>query len=135
MDSSAHPLAGTWIVDLARSRRHENHQFHSLTMTFEVVDNHISLLYEGVNAAGEREASTRRFCADGNDHSIPEAPGYAEMTTLGTHFLDSVGKKDGARVGSSRYEVSEDGETLTATVSGTDASGRPFDQVIVFARK
>lgn len=104
-------------------------------MTFEVVGNDISLLYEGVNAAGERESSKRHFCADGNDHSIPEAPGCVEMATLGSHFLESVGKKGGAVAGSSRYEVSEDGETLTATVLGTDGSGRPFDQVIVFARE
>lgn len=104
-------------------------------MTFEVVGNRISLLYEGVNAAGERESSTRHFCADGNDHAIPEAPGCVEVATLGSRFLDSVGKKGGAVVGNSRYEVSENGQTLTATVSGTDGSGRPFDQVIVFARQ
>jgi hypothetical protein len=38
-------------------------------------------------------------------------------------------------VGEGSYEVSPDGTTLTATVSGTDASGGRFEQVIVFDRK
>jgi len=43
--------------------------------------------------------------------------------------------KDGAAIGRSSYEVSDDGRTLTATMSGIDASGKAFDQVIVFDRK
>jgi hypothetical protein len=31
--------------------------------------------------------------------------------------------------------VSPDGQTMTATVSGIDAAGKTFDQVIVFDRK
>jgi hypothetical protein len=42
--------------------------------------------------------------------------------------------KDGVALGRGTYEVDEEGRTLTATVSGVDASGKPFDQVIVFDR-
>jgi hypothetical protein len=45
-----------------------------------------------------------------------------------------MGKKDGTILGRGTYEVSEDGQTMTATVSGIDAAGKPFDQVIVFDR-
>jgi hypothetical protein len=38
-------------------------------------------------------------------------------------------------LGKSVYEISRDGKMLTATVSGVDASGTPFGQVIVFDRK
>ena len=38
-------------------------------------------------------------------------------------------------IGRATYEVSEDGQMLTATVSGVDASGNVFDQVIVFDRE
>jgi hypothetical protein len=46
-----------------------------------------------------------------------------------------VAKKDGKVAGQSSYEVSSDGKTLTATVKGMDAKGRPFEQVIVFDRE
>jgi len=49
--------------------------------------------------------------------------------------LQSIAKSDGAQVGEQTYEVSTDGKTLTAKVSGVDASGARFDQVIVFDRK
>jgi hypothetical protein len=48
--------------------------------------------------------------------------------------LEVVATKNGAIVGSGVYEVSEDGATLTATMSGVDASGRRFEQAIVFDR-
>jgi hypothetical protein len=38
-------------------------------------------------------------------------------------------------VGLAKYEVSADGKTLTATVKGVDASGRDFEQVIIFDRQ
>jgi hypothetical protein len=51
---------------------------------------------------------------------------------VGTNVLETVAKKDGQVVGHGTYEVSLDGATLTATVAGTDAAGKPFEQVIVF---
>ena len=50
------------------------------------------------------------------------------------HPLESMGKKDGTILGRGTYEVSDDGQTMTATVSGIDAAGKPFEQVIVFDR-
>jgi hypothetical protein len=35
---------------------------------------------------------------------------------------------------SRRHIVSEDGKTLTATVGGIDAAGKPFDHIVVFDR-
>jgi hypothetical protein len=57
------------------------------------------------------------------------------MSTLEPRALQSIGKKDGVVIGRAIYEVSEDGRMLTATVSGVDASGKAFDQVIVFDRE
>jgi hypothetical protein len=54
---------------------------------------------------------------------------------LGSHVLETVGRKGDRTTGRGTYEVSADGKTLTATVSGIDASGKRFAQVIVFDRK
>ena len=129
-----HPLAGTWIANIAKSRRHANHQFESATMVFEVTGADVVLTYDGINASGNREGNTQRFNADGRERPIAEAPGYAAITTLGPRALEALGKKDGAVVGRGTYEVSEDGRTMTATIGGTDASGAAFEQVIVFDR-
>jgi hypothetical protein len=74
--------------------------------------------------------------ADGEEHEIPEAPGMLVVTRWhGPRVLESVATKDGEPAGRGVYEVSADGTTLTATVAGTDASGRAFQQVIVFDRE
>ena len=46
----------------------------------------------------------------------------------------SSATKDGIVLGRGSYDVSEDGQTMTATVNGIDGAGKPFEQVIVFDR-
>jgi hypothetical protein len=129
-----HPLSGAWVADPSKSQRHANHQFHSATMRFEISEPTVSLSYSGVNASGQREESAQALCADGLEHAIEQAPGIVVINSLDERALHCVANKDGAEVGRSTYEVSEDGQTMTAIVSGIDASGRPFNQVIVFDR-
>lgn len=66
-------------------------------------------------------------------------PGQAGVTVvtrwIGPRLLHSIAKSAGAQVGEQSYEVSTDGMTLTAKLSGVDASGKRFEQVIVFDRK
>lgn len=134
--SQVSPLAGTWTANLEKSARHENHQFKSATMTFEVSPDLVVLTYSGINMAGKEEQSTRRLHPDGIERPIDQAPGFVESAKWkGTNVLEVAARKDGNLVGYSEYEVSVDGKTLTATVKGVDARGRDFAQVIVFDRK
>jgi hypothetical protein len=130
------PLAGNWVANLSKSKRHPNHQFQSATLQFAVNGDTVTLTQGGVNASGQEESATITFQADGKERPIPQAPGMVSVVRwVGSHVLETVGKKDGQTVGRGTYEVSADGKTLTATVSGRDGSGEPFDQVIVFDRK
>jgi hypothetical protein len=45
-----HPLSGAWVVNVAESRRHANHQFESATMTFTVSAGEVVLTYEGIRS-------------------------------------------------------------------------------------
>ena len=130
------PFSGTWVANIAKSKRHPNHQFQSATMEFVVVGNTVTLTHGGVNAGGHQESGTVVLQADGKEHPIPEAPGVTVVTRwIGPRVLHTIGKTAGEQVGEQTYEVSADGTTLTATVSGVDASGTRFDQIIVFDRK
>ena len=66
---------------------------------------------------------------------MPEALGVVVVSMLEPRAFHSIGKKDGVMIGRATYEVSEDNRMLTTTVSGVDASGKVFDQVIVFDRE
>lgn len=131
-----YPLTGSWAANLEKSRRHLNHQFASATMTFDVTDEAVSMAYSGVNAAGKEESSALEFYPDGKEHPVsPQAPGVMMICNwAGTHRLDTEARKGDSILGRGSYEVSADGGVLTATLSGIDASGAAFEQVIVFDR-
>ena len=129
-----HPLHGTWIANLSKSTRHANHQFQNATMRFDVGTGTVVLSYEGVNASGKHESSTQTIHADGQERPVPGAPGIVAISTLEPRRLETLAMRDDVTLGRGTYEVDEEGRTLTATVSGIDASGKPFDQVIVFDR-
>lgn len=130
------PFTGTWVANLAKSRRHRNHQFQSATLRFEVAGETISLTQAGVNMSGKPESSTLALQADGEEHALsPQAPGMVVVTRwIGPHVLETIGKRGADVVGRGTYEVAADGRTLTASVSGIDAAGAAFEQVIVFDR-
>ena len=130
------PFSGTWVANIAKSKRHPNHQFQSATMEFAVAGNTVTLKHGGGNAGGQPESGTLVLEADGKEHPVPEAPGVTVVTRwVGPRVLHTIGKSAGAQVGEQTYEVSTNGKVLTAKVSGVDASGTRFDQTIVFDRK
>ena len=130
------PFTGSWVANIAKSRRHENHQFESATLTFQVSGDAISLTQAGVNMSGKSESSTLTLHADGEEHPVsPQAPGLVVVTRwLGTHQLETIGKRGAETIGRGTYEVSGDGRMLTAKVAGIDAQGAAFEQEIVFDR-
>ena len=128
-------FVGTWQANISKSKRHPNHLFKSATLRFEVSGEEILLTYTGVNMSGAEETGTFRIHPDGKEHPIPNTPGYVEVSRwIGDRVLETVASKDGKVVGHSSYEVSEDGKTLTAKISGSDASGTEFEQIIVCDR-
>ena len=130
------PFVGNWVANLSKSKRHPNHQFQSATLQFAVEGDTVTLTQGGVNASGQEESGTITLHADGKERPVPQAPGVVSVVRwIGTQVLETIGKKDGQEVGRGTYEVSADGKTLTATVSGRDGSGAAFAQVIVFDRK
>ena len=130
-----HSLIGTWIANIEKSKRHENHRFASATMHFAIADEEVRLSFEGVNASGEVEKSDQVLHADGLPHDHPLAPGIVVTSTLGPRGFEVSATKDGAPIGRGSYDVSDEGDTMTATVTGIDASGKAFEQVIVFDRE
>jgi hypothetical protein len=130
-----HPLCGSWTANLAKSQRHANHQFQNATLRIEIHDDIVQLTQAGVNMSGKQESSTLSLHVDGVEHPIPQAPGVVSLCRwVGTHALESIGKKDGVLVGHGTYAASDDGQMMTATVRGVDAQGASFEQVIVFDR-
>ena len=131
------PFSGTWVANIEKSQRHANHQFKSATLSFELTGDDVSMTHAGINMSGKHESGTTVLHPDGVERPVsPQAPGVVALARwVGTHVLEMEARKDGRVAGKGTYEVSEDGRTLTATVAGTDAAGKAFEQVIVFDRE
>jgi hypothetical protein len=135
-DPGSSPFSGTWIANIEKSKRHPNHLFKSATLQFVVVGNTATLTHGGVNAGGQQESGSVVLEADGKERPVPGQPGTTIVTRwVGPRVLKSIARSSGAPLGEQMYEVSADGMTLTAKVSGVDAGGSQFDHVIVFDRK
>lgn len=130
------PLSGAWQANISKSTRHPNHLFKSIALRFEVSEDVVSMTFNGVNMSDVEETGTFKFHPDGKEHPVPGAPGVVELSRwAGPRILETVAKQDGKVVGHSSYEVSEDGKTLTAKISGSDAGGLEFEQIIVCDRQ
>jgi len=131
-----HPLEGTWKANISKSQRDPKHLFESVTLTFQVSEDVVSLTFTGVNMSGEQESGTRKYHADGKEYPIVEAPDLVEVSKwMGSNVMETVAKKDGRVLGQSTYEVSSDGKTLTARIKAIGESGGNFEQVVVFDRQ
>ena len=133
--SAADALLGEWTANLSKSQRDANHRFAGAMLRFEVDGEALLLIVTGVNASGNEESSTTNYYPDGKEYPVEQVPGTVSIAEwVGPRTLDIKGKTGGELVGHATYEASVDGQMLTATIWGTDALGRPFEQVIVFDR-
>lgn len=125
--SSRSPLAGLWIANVARSRRHPANPFRRATLQIRVVDAAVTFADVVVDEHGREERSTHTVLADGRERDTGN--GYLLAARWnGPRVLETTVTKDGAVVARGRYEVSPDGGTLTVG----DATG---DQVLVLERE
>jgi hypothetical protein len=119
------PLAGGWIADVARSKRHPANPFKSGRIHFAVNGTTVEIVDEFIDGAGTAVRGRNTIEADGVERLVSN--GYAITASLFARGLETVAKKDGQAIGRATYAVSDDGRTLTIT----DHSG---DSLIVLDR-
>jgi hypothetical protein len=125
MTANHSPLAGTWVVNIAKSMRHPDNPFVRVTMQIEVDGNVITITDVVVDAAGDEVKTTNTIHADGVEYPAPY--GYAMRSKWrDPRSVEWAATKNGVPEGAGSYEVSADGKTLTLTAG---------DHVFVFDRR
>ncbi len=105
------PLAGAWIADVSRSKRHAANPFKIARMHVAVRGNSVEIRDEFVDESGRSVRGHNRLEADGLERAT--ANGYAITASwLGERALAAVARKDGQVIGRVTYAVSADGRTL-----------------------
>src|SRR5262245_9754813 len=121
------PLAGTWIANIEKSKRHPANPFRSATLEVAIDGSQVTLDDTVVDEHGREERQRNVIFTDGKEQ--PSYHGYVLTATWrGQRVLEITGRKGTQDEGTVRYEVSPDGLTLTI-------SDRAREVVSVFDRQ
>ena len=130
------PFSGVWKLSLAKSKLPPPLP-QSQTVRIEADQGSIRIREEILSEKGERLTITVDAKFDGKEYSIIGSP-FADTVAyqrVDSNTLKGIARKAGKVVVSETAVVSEDGMTLTATYSGTDATGKPVSGIAVLEKQ
>jgi hypothetical protein len=122
------PLVGTWKLNLAKSKYNSGSAPKSLTRTVEAQGDKMKYTFAGVSSDGSALTYAFTVSYDGKDYPITGsgAPGGADtiaIKQLNPSYYESVLKKAGQPVLTTKAEVSKDGKTTTLTQASAAGTG------------
>jgi len=132
------PFDGIWQLNLAKSKlTNPAAGAKSLTLYYRGEGQNRRATAVGIDAQGNPFSLVYIHIYDGQPHpttgsSIYDASAY---TRVDAHTINTIRTKAGKLVGTETIVVSQDGKTRTTTVEGTDASGREYNDVLVFDKQ
>lgn len=128
-------LAGTWQLNVARSRFETGAPPKNQVTTLTAVPGGIREIVERVNADGSTTRWDVTVKYDGSDTPVTGDPSRdtVAFTRVDRNTVDVVNKKGGTVVSRMRIVVAEDGKSRTNTVM--DASGKKTTAVLFFERR
>ena len=123
------PFVGSWSADLSQSRLDPKLPLKGADITISVTGNVITLASSVVMPSGETIQERETLRADGTE-TAATLTGLAHVANwVGPHVLALITKKGNQNLVLITYEVSTDGQTLTARTSGL------IEQVVIFKRR
>ena len=128
---------GTWKLNLAKSKYIPGPAPFENTLKIEPETNGLKFTFHGTDAEGKPvdfEFSPR---FDGKDYVVTGLP-EADMIVLkriNANTIETVTKKAGKPMMTTRSVVSKDGKTRTSTQKGTNAKGENVNNTIVYEKQ
>ena len=124
------PFVGSWTANLAESRLDPKLQLEGASMTISVKGNSVTISSAVTLPSGDTQQGTETLRADGTETAGTLTPGVVHIANwVGSNVLAFIAKKGNQPIALVTYEVSPDGQTLTARTSGI------LDLVVVFKRQ
>lgn len=131
------PWAGTWKLNVAKSRYSPGPAPKSSTVTVAAADGGISQTVDSVPATGAPQHWTIAAKFDGKDAAVKGNPNADTMAfkKFGERSYEIISKKGGKTMTTARVVVSADGKTRTNSQVGTTADGKPLKNMLVYDRQ
>jgi len=123
------PFVGSWSADLSQSRLDPKMPIKGADVTISVTGNVITLANSVVMPSGETIQERETLRADGTETAATTTGVVHVANWVGSHVLALITKKGNQNIALITYEVSTDGQTLTARTSGL------IEQVVIFKRR
>ena len=133
---AAEPFAGTWKLNLEKSKYKTGTPPKEQTITIAKSGSDLDVRISGTAADGSAIMSHYTVPAQGGEGKIIEAP-YEAVSgkRMGPNEREITYSKGGKAVLTARSRVSADGKTVTVIVKGTDAQDKPVDAVVVYDKQ
>lgn len=131
------PAAGTWHLNVAKSKYDPGPAPKSNVVVIEVAGDVMKVTTKGVGPDGSPTATSYSSSLDGKDSPVTGAQDYDTMALkrINANRIEGTRKLKGKVVQTYTREVSKDGKTLTVTTTGTNAKGQKVSNVAVYEKK
>jgi hypothetical protein len=138
---AADPFAGTWKLDVAKSKfAGPNPAPKEETLVIEVAGDQATVTIKGTAADGSPISIKYTVPRTGGPVQYLEGgpPGVSSVFAkrrADSGIGDSTDTKDGKVIRTTRAVVSTDGKSMRGTIKGTDAQGKKFETVDVWDKQ
>lgn len=134
---AAEPAAGTWTLNLEKSKFVPGPAPQSQTRTYADTADGTALTYTGVAADGSAVSGQSTFKYDGKDYPITGSADYDALSLkrINRSTVKSLQKKDGKVVGTTIRTISAHGKVLTLDSRGKSASGKSYHYIAVYDKQ
>ena len=131
------PLAGTWELNLAKSKYSPGPPPQSETRTYEVTGQQVKMTADRINDKGETVVYTFTANHDGKDYPYTGHPLHdtISLTPVDDFTVNFTHKKAGKISGTGTRVMSKDGKTMTISFNGTNPKGEPIEVIFVFDKR
>jgi DNA-binding transcriptional regulator YhcF (GntR family) len=137
-------LAGTWKLNVAKSKYSPGPAPQSNTIKFESVAGGIKLVADGLDSQGRKTHNEYTAKFDGTDSPTkpmldgkpnPNAADAVSYKKIDDYTYEVTAKLKGKTLNVARHVISKDGKTRTVTTSGTNAQGQKLNDTTVFEKQ
>ena len=134
---SADHFAGTWKLDVAKSKYSPGPAPKSILVKSEAIENGLHVIVDTVDAQGKSIHAEWTGKFDGKDYPVKGDPArdFVSLKRVDDYTLDVTNKKDGKVTTVNREVFARDGKSRTITVTGTNPQGQKINNVTVWERQ
>jgi hypothetical protein len=134
--AQSEPFAGLWQLNVAKSKL-RGQPPKSLTAYLQPDGQNIKMTIVIINANGTPSSVVRPWIFDGMPHQETGNPNFdaTAFTRANTNTVIENRLRAGQMVQTETMVLSEDGKTITVTLTGTLANGQPINITQVFEKQ